>query len=86
MRDSMLTSGGLEKVAERCPGLRVLDLRDCPLIDDEAMKAIAIHAPALQELDIGNCPRWGTYYRTFKKTFPFLISWKQTPCFATEKY
>jgi hypothetical protein len=49
-------------LAERCKELRSILLRQCNLVADGAIRAIANSCPDLEKLDLGGRPRIGTFF------------------------
>jgi hypothetical protein len=52
-----ITSQGVVSLAHGCPYLKVVYLRRCINIDDDAIMALAQCCPQLRDLNIGGCPQ-----------------------------
>ena len=44
-------------MAENCPGLWKLDLKDCSEVTDAGVQAVAEHCPGLNSLNLDGCSK-----------------------------
>ncbi|CAM6086615.1 unnamed protein product [Calypogeia fissa] len=70
LRTMHCSDGAIEYIADRCPLLTVLSIRNSPLVTDKSTSKLAASCPELQELDVSDC------YNISNQALEALRRWK----------